>query len=475
MWYPISGRPAPTFPKLTWTPACELRLQHRRFDAPASHPSSPGIFVDRHVAPGRTLPLPRITREHPGADEDPAGASLSLASAPGGALYQAEDGRSRFQRDWDFLAFHAKTAIERRQLLRPIPNHEQYLQDTEPTAWQVAEALATYAASWKTRIPQLGPSVHPVDVLLHSYHCAGAANVCFALAMVLGIPARRISTSGHSTCELLIDGRWCWIDNIRDAAYILPMSYQDFLAGLPHWPSCSESQRAHHCKGEVFYRAPYDYSAALSWRLGGDLPAASGEGDVHGGIGLSVHYDPATAEALYPGHAPHRFHADACAAPTITVGAKGGWLHAPIELTRGQTLRRRFFVSECADNPIELAELRVWCAPEADPDLLRARWNGVELPPAERVAQRGVHHALRVSLPTGQLTPGWHELSLQVASANARLPLLCFPDPVEEAEAGVIDHPGITIDPAQIATDPVVDPAPVHADVVAPSLSGAPH
>ena len=465
MWHPITGRPSSAFPECHWTPAWELRVQHQRYDAVSGHPASPGCFIDRHTAPDRSLPRPNFTRDSIGWDQEPTGASLSLASAPGGALYVAGDGKTRFQRDWDFLRFHANRAIERRHMLRQaVPNHEDYLRgEDQASDWHRAEAIAAYAVQWKTRCVVMGESPHPVDVLLSSYHCEGSANICFALAMVLGIPARRISTSGHSTCELLIQGRWCWVDNIRSGVLLLPFSYQEFLAQVATWPCLNPGQRAHHAKAQAFYRAPYDYMPSLHWRLGGEVPSVGMTGDVAKGYGLSVHYDPATARALYPELVQYRFHADACTKPTLTIGNKGSWLHTVLTGASGVTLRRRLYVSGSPDNPIIAAEMRVWITEKTDIHALTLRLGGVTLACLGRREQRGCHWAAVFRVDPALLTQGWHEFRLTISGPTGT-ELVLFPD-VVEPYVPPIDCAGIIIPANAVHTDSGIEPAPPQVDI----------
>lgn len=454
MWHPLLGAPNRLFPDLRWSPACELRLRHARWDRASRHPAAPGVFVDRHVAPGRSLPPPLVGRDAPDIFAAPAtGVCVSLASGPGGKLHDPADGRTRHQVDWDFLAMHLARAIARYEAAKPLPGQQEWqnaagLGDTL-RAWQTCEAIARYVVEWKNRVPgNLAASPHPVDVLLHSHHCGGTANLACALAHVAGIPARRISTSGHSTVEFLVGGRWMWSDNIREGVLLHQGSYQDFLADLLRAVYASPGQLAHHAKAEVFYRAPYDVSSSRHWRFGAGcpVPASGGDGDAAWGYGVTVHHDPATAEALYPGQEGRLFPGDAGTEPWLTVGAKGGWLHAPVPLAGGLALRRRFFVGACADNPLQAGELLAWC--EGDGAGLRATLDGAPLAALGVRPHRHLHRAAAFAVPAAALTPGWHEAV--VAGAGA---VIAFPDPLEPDEPAA-SAAGVRIDPAGVRTDP---------------------
>lgn len=456
MWHPIRRRPNSLFPDLAWTPACELRLAHTRWDRTGGHPAVPGWFVDRHVAPGRSLPAPRMLRDHPGIFDEPAtGAGVSTASGPGGKLDDPADGRSRHQRDWDFLAMHLARARARHEAARPLPTAHEWTNEAGlPQAtrdWRTCEAIARYVVEWKNRDARgIAASPHPVDVLLQSHHCGGVANTACALAHVAGIPARRISTSGHSTVEFLIGGRWIWSDNIRDGVQLFHGSFQEFLAGLDRAVWASPGQVAHHNKAEAFYRAPYDISSSTAWRFGTGcpVPATGDEGDAAGGFGLTVHHDPATAEALYPGISGRLFAGDAGGQPWLTIGNKGGWLHGHLTLPKDAVLRRRFFISDCADNPLRDSEARVW-SEDGGAGLLAAL-DGAALKPLGAQTQRHLHRAAVFAVPAALLTPGWHELTVRGSGE-----VMLFPDAVDPYEPPA-SLPGL--EPARIRTDPCHQP-----------------
>ena len=290
-----------------------------------------------------------------------------------------------------------------------------------------------------------------MDVLLGSHHCAGAANIAAALAAVAGIPARRISTSTHSTVEFFIDGQWCWCDNIRGGALLHPGSYQQFLSNLAHWPHVTQEQYDQHKRDEVFYRSPYEYGATLWWRFGGgDIPQDAikdAEGDAARGIGISVHYDPATASALYPDQNEYIFHADAAEQPWLTIGAKNSWFHAYVDLDAETKIRRQVYCSESGDNPIIAAELCVWC--DGDGSSIEVLFDGIAVPFVEMRSYRGVHQVAVFAVDPTLLTAGWHDVVVSGGRVG------CFPDIVEGHEAGCSSE-AVRITPDMVQTDPVV-------------------
>ena len=84
MWYALKGQVGALYPELHWTPAIELRVQHQRWDRASGHPAAPGVFVNRHVAPQRRLPVPEVSAHSSDWYEDPkTGVGLSYASGPG--------------------------------------------------------------------------------------------------------------------------------------------------------------------------------------------------------------------------------------------------------------------------------------------------------------------------------------------------------------------------------------------------------
>ena len=391
-WKSLRRRAAPSYPETDWSVAAEVEIEHHRGDRPSGHPWARFCLVNRHLEDRPALDLPRLHRDMAGADELAEGASVSRASGPraegqshGGELWDGADGRTRMQRDWDFLQRHLSLALERyRAYSLPVMSVESYRrEDHEMSAWRTVKALAHYAINWKSRIPEMAAAPHPVDVLVRSYHCTGAANVLFALCTVAGIPVRRISISHHSMVEALVDGRWVWLDNLVGGECVHPFSYQELITRLKEWPHLSGRQFQMLAGMVPFHRSPYCFDEALSWRFGVDvLNSGAGEsGDVAQGTGLSLGYDPSTATALYPDLPEYLF---ACPAspegrPILTLNPKQSWLHAPFRLCGDLALRARFTLSACPDNPVEAARLKVWCAPGVSPDALRPTLDGVPL------------------------------------------------------------------------------------------------
>lgn len=63
-------------------------------------------------------------------------------------------------------------------------------------------------------------NAHPVDALEQGSHCIGRAHALIALATVMGLPARKLNWYNHTAAEVLIDGKWRYVENhwpwIRD-------------------------------------------------------------------------------------------------------------------------------------------------------------------------------------------------------------------------------------------------------------------
>ena len=466
-WKQLAVRPSPAYPVVNWSPAVEVEVTHARFDAPSQHPYCPGLFIDRHVVENASLIQgPEFTRDTPGCDEIPHGASVSLASGPrlegaeqGGEIYEENDGRTRFQRDWDFLETHVQRAFERyRALNLPLLSSESYLRrETELSEWRKAEALALYARNWKSRIPRLAQSNHAVDMLICSFHCGGVANILFALASVAGLRARRVTISHHSMVEIEADGQWVWCDNIVSGAAIMPCSFYEMLEKLPAWPNLSARQKNAYKGKEPFYRSPFSMSAALSWRGSGFAGAWPGHGDVAGGGGLCAAYNPATAKAIYPNAAQHRIPGLAQdGTPCLILKEKQGWIRIPVKLAGDEALRSVYYLSACDDNPIQRATARIWVGDDTPAEALEVHVDGNIVRGLYPVTARFVHPALEIELPAHALTPGEHEIVLRGRGSEGASVVL-YPDLIEPAQA--VASPGIGFDPEpdDFETDPVFE------------------
>lgn len=470
LWQAFRFAPSPTYPALNWSPAIEMRLEHERADRRTGHPLRPLSLVDRHVEDRPPLWPQSFDREQPGNDLDPAGPTVSLASGPrpvdaeqGGELYTADDARTRFQRDWDFLAFHAQCARERyRSYALPLASAEAYQRnELDLFEWRLLCALATYARYFKSRVPGLGASHHPVDTLIRSYHCTGAADVLFALCMVSGLPARRISISHHSMVEALVGGRWVWADNVVGGEVVAHTTFEEVVRRLDDWVHLGPRQKEALGGPVAFDRSPYQWDQALFGHFGSGhlVPAAGARDDVVKGLGLSVGYDPSTARMLYPGQREYEF---ACPAgpsggPVITLNPKQAWLHLPVTLHGSAAVRATCTIQIDEANPVCAATAVIQVGRTAQPEQVRVTWNGIVLQHGRRKDAPGFLPTCEFIVPLSGIRNGTNEVIVTAADHHTPVDVLFFPDirtgyiPCTQQ---VASHPST----ADVGTDPIPDP-----------------
>ncbi len=437
-WRAVTGGGSVKTPKERLSLIAEVFLIHEHLDEPSDLPGTAGLMVNRHVWPGRSIATPPpVTRDDPGEDEQPTGAYLPYASQPrgedglGGELRGGrDDDRTAHQREWDFLAGHVRAAYEtyRGRLVRPWPQAE--LSD-----WQKVEALAQYAMQWKMRTADVYAGFHPVDVLLHSSYCTGAANVLQALAMVAGFETRYIAISNHAQVEIRVGGRWIWADNIWPDGGVTPTPFN--YAQITEDPDAivllTEKQRELYRVRTARYRAPWHFAGQRYWHFcwGGKFGDRPRYADVDG-YGLAMPYDPSTAAALYPELKRHAFRVWQGDVPALCISEQRGWVRGRVALTAGRAFRKVFYVGQTPDNPVRggLVKFRL-PAPLAGSSL-RVTLDGAPLAggaPGVRFEQP----TWDVALPAERLTPGEHELIVEPETGEPEL--LFGPDILEPHHA----------------------------------------
>ena len=119
------------------------------------------------------------------------------------------------QEDYDFLL------TKKNEILS-----EAGLNDASPD-WEKVMAVAKYIIPGI--VDGLGglhsrKNAHPVDAFLHGSHCIGKANAMVAIAAMMGLPSRKINWYNHTDAEVLIDGRWRYVEN-----------YIGWLKRIPDW------------------------------------------------------------------------------------------------------------------------------------------------------------------------------------------------------------------------------------------------
>jgi len=147
------------------------------------------VFHDRHIDRCFSIDYPQSRRDAP--------------RAVGWTIGQAE-------RDWDVLVEH----------------RDRYLGDAGLDLTSPPEAIARrfadsfkYASYFKdkptctTFAEDPRELCHPIEGLLHKSWCNGVTKAFCALADSAGLSARMIGLGGHIASEVLIDGRWRYVEN----------------------------------------------------------------------------------------------------------------------------------------------------------------------------------------------------------------------------------------------------------------------
>ncbi len=327
------------------------------------------LFLNRHINQDSSLPeYPLVTRDSRGMDEDTAGVHVSIAALPGGELYQENDKRTAHQRDWDFIASE-----------RDIILKEKGLFNSKDTLAKL-KVLGDYVQSRRGGNENY-PSRHPVDFLLHSSYCTGASNTMVGFATTMGLKARTINTSVHSTIEVEVEGKWYFIDNSKSLKYSLVenMNFMQVSAFPENIPALScESDAAPKTKKRfygsyklhgddyVFSGSAYNLAAGV-WHMnqcgtGQECPVNSQT--ILNGAGLTVGLDATTAKALYPGDKEIWVRATDNGA--VMIAGKYCWWRSAMNLKQGEKIRRFFYLGEIKnpENPLNHLEAQVLIAPD---------------------------------------------------------------------------------------------------------------
>jgi hypothetical protein len=389
-----------------------------------------GVMIDRHVDPNTELPFGVfVTRDTPSEEVRREGPYISLAMQPpaedeeprGGELYDAESTETAHAREWDFLKEHAAKALAGAGLSESASELEK------------VAAFGEYSMQFKH--PPTYDSFHPVDVLLHSSYCTGAANIQFALASVSGIQARSLSIANHSMIEFFIDGRWRFCDNNADGTRFMPdVDYVGVTLRSDSIESLSPSQRKYLGSQVALARSPWHYSSGLRWHWAWGQGRGRGiRTDIMDGYGVCVPFDPHHARALYPTRKDFPFPLWG-GGTEITLTEKASWLRVNLALRPGESLRKGFYTSACEDNPVTAARVEWWFRGEVAATDAVLLFGEQELPAASCVPGSEGVTKLRFDLPTDTVAgEGNREIALLNCSDRTLSPVL-YPTPLVSSQ-----------------------------------------
>jgi hypothetical protein len=145
------------------------------------------------------------------------------------------------------------------------------------------------------------------------------------------------------------------------------------------------------------------------------------------GIGLSLAFDPSSAEALYPGRKRHVFHVPKGWPPTVNLSRTGGWIRALVPCAEGRSFRRVFDISRCDDNPVTDGKVLLWAEKGTKARDVAASVDGVELKPLGQRAHLEHQFVLEYEVPGALLSPGRHEFVVSGKQGSAPR-LVFYPD-----------------------------------------------
>jgi hypothetical protein len=446
-------------PEELYSPVVEITVTHEHADGEPTVEYGSGILINRHIWPGRSIKeYKRITRDSPGQDETPDGTCLPLALFPrktdvtwrkqqglpwGGELLTPEeregkaskDPRTRHQRQWDYLQGHVDKA-----LARYCENYSNLWVDPEDDSrrpkltveemsdWQKINAICNYATAWQWRGKAKWdpwPSRHPVDVLHYGHHCVGTSRVVQAMLHVAGFESRILINPSHTWAEVRVSGKWV---------------HAEKAIGSDRGSKARGSE-IRSCHGWAEITAEPDLIAmglignvgkAISrehtWYLTGSMMYWLNMGGIdeyrqtdRTGIEPWLAYNPSTASALYPTMRVHIFHVRKDEPPTLSLSRRQAGGIVKIVLDPGMALRKRFYLSDCRDNPIVRGQVAYLLKSAVGTGDVRCELDGLDLgagapDTADKGYAPGRHFYLVFEMSSDRLTPGEHDLVLRNAS-----------------------------------------------------------
>ena len=346
---------------MNWSSGIKILAYHDHPDKNSS--SGLPLFLNRHINFESRLPeYPAVTRDSLGMDEDEAGVHVSIASLPGGELYQDNDKRTAHQRDWDFIVSERDRVLKEKNIL-----------NSKDTLAKL-RVLGDYIQFRREGTPF--SSLHPVDFLLHSAHCVGASNTMVAFATTMGLKARTVNNSVHSTAEIEVDGKWYFIENVKRLNYSLVenmncmqvsafpenISYlSDEIDSDPKSRKRKYGSYKLHGDDHVFAGSVYSLSAS-AWHLnqcGIGAERQVNAQTIRNGFGISVGLDGTTAKALYPND--NEIWVRATDSGAVMIAGKYCWWRSVMNLRQGDKIRRFFHLGGINnhDNPLHRLEVQV--------------------------------------------------------------------------------------------------------------------
>lgn len=367
-WQPITINVNDIAGEYNWSINWDISFHYKKFDNVL--PDGNGVFINRQINKNSCLPSkPLITRDSKGIDEIPNGANVSMASMPeskripgsGGENYNKNDGKTAHQRDWDALV------KERDKVFA-----ENGVTDETPLMDKV-KLIADWAHSVHRGDP-LYESKHPTDLVFYRSFCVGRANGFVGMMHTMGLPARTVNMNGHSVGEVLIDGKWYYVENFarksgdKEAATLMSCSLMEFY-GNP-FAYLDETTDTHI--DSAYFKSEDLHNGRANWQLGGwwhwhFIQCAKGDdimmrNTMKNGSGIAVTLNGANSAAIYPNAENYYYKVLKDNPPVMTNYQKETWYRAGHRVLQGDWIRKRFYIGNLDDkeNPVEKVTSRLY-------------------------------------------------------------------------------------------------------------------
>ena len=404
MDYHTFSKPAgERFGPINWAPYGSVSLSDEKSDGRTDCEFPRPYFVNRHVRPEVSFDWShRVDRDTLGMDEYPLGCHVSAAALPPGSsrdienddfvdrwpkealreaqAYDATDGKTAHQRDWDILSQAVEDAYAKAGVTKDSPARDQI------------NALVDLQNEHKG---QVYLSRHPVDTLLYSSYCTGAANLFCALCMIAGFPARTINNAIHSMSEVWDGNRWLFVDNLtseqltefatkpgQPAEAIFDQNYLQMLAGrgtAPDGSSLAPAMQTRYADEQPYFE-PFVNIGTHDWRFNhGRMGLAPSLTPMEAGVGLFALPCADNMKALYPEWDEPILFSRSGRDNELSLTPRQGWIETVARVDRELGIRKSFYIGslEPGDNPVRSvrADLHLSDAIGFEFNPIRGGWN----------------------------------------------------------------------------------------------------
>ena len=238
------------------------------------------------------------------------------------------------ERDWDFIIQHRDKVLRGAGLGDSSPAIDKVRALAEDI-WRCRRAIRQPGLD----LTQETPWSHPADTLCYGSWCVGAANAMVALCATLGISARTCGVFDHTMSEVLIDGKWIFVENASSwletgGVSVFDTNWASVISSPQRQPGCSVKQRMRYWE---MAQAGYHF------------PQPDGLFGFCGGVAGAA-MTPQTAATLYPEWGEPVFKSYFADRYDLAWGQPGPVRPlAEMTLRPGQMCRRRFWLGSLAN------------------------------------------------------------------------------------------------------------------------------